>query len=248
MDTDYFPSFEKNEFLEASFTFAEFNLSLDTRNATSSLGLYGIDYYVLKMLPITYKLILSDIYNAMYKTGKFPNSWKERYVHFVSKPDGTNYRPIALTSVLCKLFETIIKNEFQWWIETNKVLPNNQSGFRKGLSCADNLLNLTINIKKRLNTKKEYFSVFLDACSTFDNVNSDLLIKNLADLGCSRNIIQFVKFLMYERIIHLSVTKQTRRCNKEVPQGGVLSPLLYIICVRNLEILTQFCHYFTIRG
>ena len=234
-DPDYFPSFEKNEFLEASFTFAEFNSALDTRNATSSPGLDGFDYYVLKMLPIKYKLILLDIYNAMFKTGKFPNSWRETYVHFVSKPDGINYRPIALTSVLCKLFETIIKNKFQWWIETNNVLPKNQSGFRKGFSCADNLLNLTINIKKRLKMKKEYFAVFLDVCSAFDNVNSDLLIKKLADLGCSRNIIQFVKFLTYERIIHTSVTEQTRRCNKGVPQGGVLSPLLYIIYVSEIS-------------
>ena len=156
----------------------------------------------------------------MFKTGTFPKDWNKTYVHFVSKPDGINFRPIALTSALCKLFETIIKNKFQWWIEPKKVLLNNQSGFRKGLSCIDNIVNLNFNIKKSFKQKKEYFAVFLDVCAAFDNVNSDLLIKKLAEIGCSQNILKFVKFVTYERLIYTDITNEVRKCNKGVPQGG----------------------------
>ena len=145
-----------NEFLSSEFSFAEFNLALDSRNTNSSPGLDGIDYYILKS-SLKYKLILLDIFNEMFSTGKFPKNWKKSYVHFAEKPDGVSYRPIALTSSICKLFETIIKNKVQWWIETQNILPDNQSGFRKRQSCPDSVLNLDINIQQAFRQKKKNY-------------------------------------------------------------------------------------------
>lgn len=113
-DPNYMPECHPNEFLESEFNFAEFNLSLGSRNSNSSHGLDGIDYQILKKLPIKYKLLLVDIFNEMYRTSDFPDYWKQAYVHLISKPDEKSFRPIALTSALCKLFETIVKSKFQW--------------------------------------------------------------------------------------------------------------------------------------
>ena len=95
----------------------------------------------------------------MQQNNEFPNSWKEAYIHFVPKADGS-LRPIALTSSLCKLYETLVKNRLQWWVEFNDLLPPNQSGFRKGKSCEDNLINLSMKINEAFLEKKTCASGF----------------------------------------------------------------------------------------
>ena len=73
-----------------------------------------------------------------------PDDWKEANVVPVykggSRNVATNYRPISLTSQLCKVFETIIRDQVIEFLETNALIRNSQHGFRKGRSCLTNLL------------------------------------------------------------------------------------------------------------
>ena len=108
------------------------------------------------------------------------------------------------------------------------MIPN-RTGFRKGQSCVDNLTNLTLYIEEGYKQKEDTVIAFLDVQSAFDNVISELLLNKLAEMGCSKNIIMFVKFFAYKREIFTSTTKEKRYVFKGVPQGGVLSPLLYTI-------------------
>lgn len=231
---NYFPNCKTNELLASPFDFTEFNIALASRNPKSSPGLDGIDFLTLQNLPIKYKLILLDIYNDMYKLSEFPESWKHSYVHFICKPDGKSYRPIALTPSPCKLFETMIKNKFQWWVEKENILPVNQSGFRKGQSCSDNVLKLFLDVDDALKKKKHMYATFLDVEGAYDNVNSDLLIEKLAKIGCPLQLVQFVKFLTYERFVYNGDVNEHRTAYKGVPQGGVLSPILYLIYVADI--------------
>jgi len=72
------------------------------------------------------------------------NDWKEANVVPVYKGGstnvGTNYRPISLTSQLCKVFETIVRDQIIEFLETNVLNRNSQHGFRKSSSCLTNFL------------------------------------------------------------------------------------------------------------
>ena len=176
-----------------------------------------------------------DIFNEMYETQSYPPEWKKAYIHFIKKSDGNSVRPISLTSCLCKLFESILKNKLQWWIEFNNILPESQTGFRKGQSTIDNLINLTLNVEKAFSNKKDHLAVFLDVNGAFDNVNVDILLQQLATIGCPFKLIKFIKFLTHERLIFNETnSEQIRLVFKGVPQGGVLSPLLYNIYVSKI--------------
>ena len=95
-------------------------------------------------------------------------------------------------------------------------------------------MNLTIKIQKSFKQNKSLYAVFLDVIGAFDNVNSDLLIKKLAEIGCPYKLIKFIKFLTYERHIYSSVHNESKLTHKGVPQGGILSPLLYLIYVSSI--------------
>ena len=83
--------------------------------------------------------------------------------------------------------------------------------------------------------KKDVLASFLDVQGSFDNINTDILLSKLAEIGCSEAIVRFIQFLTHERYIYTDTTTQNFRVvYKGVPQGGVLSPLLYILYVANV--------------
>lgn len=234
-DPSWIPPAEPNSFFDRQFDFAELNLALGKKNTKSACGMDGVDFEIIKNLPIKYKLLLLDIYNSMYSQNNYPLSWKQSFMHFIKKADGTNFRPISLTSCLGKLFETLIKNRLEWWAESHNLIPPSQHGFRRGKSCIDNLVQLTLKVDEAFVEKKEVLAAFLDVHGAFDNVNIDILLSKLSSLGCSPNLLTFVKFITHERFISTDHTGDTiSLAHKGVPQGGVLSPLLYILYVANV--------------
>ncbi|CAB0034761.1 unnamed protein product [Trichogramma brassicae] len=170
----------------------------------------------------------------MLSQASLPDSWRDVFMIFIGKPSGPGLRPISLTSCFCKLFETLVRNRLQWYAEVHHWLPRSQHGFRKGLSCSDNLTNLLLKTEEAFLTGREVFAAFLDVEGAFDNVNIDILIDKLASLGCSLNTILFIKFITHERFIHTEIDGLKRRSCRGVPQGSVLSPLLYAIYVASV--------------
>ena len=58
------------------------------------------------------------------------------------KTEATNYRPIALTSCICKTMERMINDRLVWFLESNNLISRNQAGFRKNYSTNNHLVRL----------------------------------------------------------------------------------------------------------
>ncbi len=88
---------------------------------------------------------IHDIIKCPITSGSVPEAWKRAEVIPIYKNGGKeeplNYRPVSLTSVVCKMCERAIKEQWTKYLEDYKLISNSQFGFRKGRSCVTNLLS-----------------------------------------------------------------------------------------------------------
>ncbi len=92
------------------------------------------------------------------------------------KNEALNYRPISLTLVVMKLFEKIIRDKVVAILEANKLITENQHGFRSNRSCMTNLLDFFSDIYANWDVRVPYDVIYLDFQKAFDTVPHKRLI------------------------------------------------------------------------
>ena len=137
---------QNNEKYNLPFKLSELKNSLDKSHDTTA-GPDDIHYQILKHLPSDALETLLNIMNEIWRTGKFPEDWHKAVIIPIPKPgkdktEATNYRPIALTSCICKTMEGMINDRLVWFLESNNLISGNQAGFRKNYSTNDHLPSL----------------------------------------------------------------------------------------------------------
>ena len=83
------------------------------------------------------------IFNKSLNEGKIPHAWKEAHITALhkkhSKKKAENYRPISLTSICCKILESIIRDKIIDYMIVNKLFADQQHGFVPNRSCMTTL-------------------------------------------------------------------------------------------------------------
>ena len=146
------------DILDDDFAYHELRQAVQQCKRNSSPGQDTISYEILKEIPKSGLLVLLKILNHTWAKGKLPADWKHALVTPILKPtkpnnDPTSYRPISLTSSICKIMERLISNRLGWYLEQNQLLNKNQSGFRRNRACIDQIMRLQDDINKNLHTK-----------------------------------------------------------------------------------------------
>ena len=116
-------------------------------------GLHKIHYEFLKQLPPKSLDYLLNTFNYIWKNSSIPESWKLATIIPIPKPRKNNlypknYRPIALTSCLCKTMKCMVNKRLVWYIESNNLFTNSQCGFRNQRSTMDHVVRLETSIKE----------------------------------------------------------------------------------------------------
>lgn len=242
---------QSEHFLEKDFDLAELKTVLDAVK-DSSPGFDGIVYSFLKKAgPVCHYFFL-NLVNNIFKTGDIPDSWKHQIILPILKPGKdpehyNSYRPIALSSVLCKLVEHMIKNRLEWFVENTDALAVTQFGFRKGRSVTDSHALLSTDIRLAFSQKQAVVGVFLDVTAAYDNVLLSVLSSKLRHMSIPEKVVRFISNLLSGRKISLRFHNyQDNNCKlvwKGLPQGSVLSPLLYSIYTADLDqAINQHCN------
>ena len=194
-----------------------------------------ITYSMLSHLPPNTLRRLVCILNSDLRLQLFPSEWKHAVVITLPKPSKNpiipqNRRPISLLSTLGKLFERIITRRMLPHIKARSLIPDVQFGFTPTRSTTLQLLRLAETISTGFINRESTVAIFLDIHKAYDSTWHQGLLYKLRTFQFSLPIQRILASYLDHRTFQVreeNAQSSTRPKRAGVPQGAVLSPLLY---------------------
>ena len=166
-----------------------------------------------------------------------------------SKGVPKNYRPIALTSHLIKIFEKVVRNAIVAFLEEHDLFNPSQHGFRFGRSCLSQLLEHYDKITRLLAEGHDVDIVYVDFAKAFDKVDINIAMEKIRKLGISGLLADWIYCFLSNRtqqVVVNSCKSKPKEVISGVPQGSVLGPLIFLILISDIDrdIATSFLSSF----
>ena len=140
--------------------------------------------------------VLTTIFTQSINTESVPDDWKKANVIPIfkkgSKYSPSNYRPVSLTCISCKVMEHIMVSNIMDHFDNHNILFHNQHGFRGKLSCETQLIQLTDDIAHTLDRRKQADLLILDFSKAFDKVPHRRLAHNLDWYGVRNKSLAWI--------------------------------------------------------
>jgi len=208
---------------------------LNGLNPHKASGPDQISTRFLKSMASALSPALTIIFQASINQGTVPDDWKSAFVTPLfkkgDKANASNYRPISLTSVCCKVVEHIIHSHIINHLETNNILSDQQHGFRKRRSCESQLINTINDLSKGLNQKEQIDAILLDFSKAFDKVPHHRLAMKMQYYGIRGTTLNWIQSFLdnrHQQVVVDNVSSKPAPVTSGVPQGSVLLFLVYI--------------------
>jgi hypothetical protein len=203
------------------------NDAIDKQAAASAAGPDGIPAILIKKCKSALNPVLLSLFQHSMTTGQVPQLFRSAFVKPLLKSgnlksDKTGFRPIALTSILCRTMERIIRIRIQNHLEDEGLLTEDQHGFRSGRSCLTQLLQHYDQVLSALEAGGNLDVVYLDYAKAFDKVDLNILARRLKSKGITGQIGQWIDNWLKGRIQQVLVDENISNpspVTSGVPQG-----------------------------
>ena len=230
------------EYMNRPFNMKEFEEALKTLKDKKSPGPDKVTNEMLEHLGTRAKSRLLALFNNSWKTGHVPQSWREADMVPIHKKGkdrakADSYRPISLTSCVGKLMERMINTRLVWHLEKNNIFTPEQAGFRQHRSTEDQVTYIAQKIEDGFQDKQQTLTVWIDLEKAFDKVWKDGLRLKLQKSGVTGCMYQWISQYLTSRKarVHVNGAYSRKKTLREgVPQGGVLSPTLFLVFINDI--------------
>ena len=161
------------------------------------------------------------------------SDWKKSVITPIFKKgnpsESSNYRPIALTCICCKLLESIIVMNLLEYLNIHKLISKCQHGFLQKHSCVTNLLESCRDWSISLAAHTSVVVANIDFQRAFDTVSHTKLLHKLSGYGIHGNLFHWISSFLTDRLQRVKVGSSTSTyCSvcSGIPQGSVIGPIV----------------------
>ena len=236
-------NFETTEdiYYNSKFSLEELENALDSCS-TSAPGKDNVNFDMIKNLAPLAKSYLLQFYNHLWTKHSFPKAWSHAIIIPVAKAGkdpsyANNYRPISLTSCLCKVMEKMVNNRLTWVMKKHKVITPTQFGSQPNRSTVDSLAHLENHIRRGFERKHITVAIFFDIQKAYDTTWRYSILNSLHSFGFRGNLPIFVRNFLTDRTFQTRIDdthSNEYKLERGVPQGSVLSGTLFSIAINEI--------------
>ena len=184
---------------------------------------------------------LCEIFRKSLDNGEVPQLWKEANIVPIHKSGSkaimANFRPVALTSVVCKVMERIICSAIMSFLDTNRLISEQQHGFVRGRSCQTNILLCLEKWTEVVDGGNSVDVAYFDYAKAFDKVSHRLLLVKLQAYGIDGKLLRWLGNYLEnrkQRVVVGNAMSQWLEVVSGTTQGTVLGFLLFLLFINDL--------------
>lgn len=224
-----------------SCTTEEILKHLKSLKTNKSPGPDRISPVILKSCAFELAPSISFLVNKSFLLGHLPEDWRSANIVPLHKKGSKhlreNYRPISLTSMICKISEKIVRDRLTSFWQDQNVINKNQFGFLQGRSTVTQLLSTFHDFARSRNSSVATDVVFLDLAKAFDSVPHERLLIKLYSLGIESKLLNWLRHFLTcrkQRVVVRGTFSDWAPVISGTPQGTILGPILFLSYINDI--------------